>query len=200
MKKYRSHKRFNQGMTLIEILLVVTLVSMISIALYNGLTTGIRVWERSRVSVKEQDILIFFDKLTRDLHNSYFFSTINFQGTEFGLAFPTMVLMPGHGDSKDEYIEQPGKAEYYYDLIDSGIYRRDYNYPQALSLMPTPATLLVQDIDQLRFRYVYLTGDGAMYDSDYLDSIPLGIEVEVRFSDSHGQRSLKKYIDIPIGG
>lgn len=190
-------------MTLIEVLLVVSIVSVISLALYNGLTTGIKVWERSRVVVKEEDIVIFFDKLTKDLHNSYFFSTIPFQGGESRLLFPTMVLTPADSSlelPEGELVEQLGQVEYYHDLLDDAIYRREYNYAQTLHYAQPQPRAIVEKVEGLKFRYMYVTPEGDIYTSDFLEAIPMGIEVEVQFSNAAGQRSLKKYIDIPIGG
>lgn len=193
----------NRAMTLIEVLLVVSLVSMISLSLYKGLTTGIRVWERSRVSVKEEDIALFFDKLTKDLHNSYLFTTIVFEGSESRLAFPSIVLTAAGdelGLKEGELSEQLGRVEYFIDLLDKTIYRRQYNYAQAISQSGPAAIALVPEVESLKFRYYYVTESKELYNSDFLDAIPMGLEVEVQFSDGAGQRSLKKYIDIPIGG
>ena len=69
-----------EGLTLIEILLVLSLVSIISIALYKALRNGLQVWERSRYLVVEEDIAIFFDKITQDIKNSYFIQRLDLKG------------------------------------------------------------------------------------------------------------------------
>ncbi len=200
---FLSKLRRKNAMTLIEVLLVVSIVSGLSLALYNGLSMGIKVWERSRVAVKEEDIVIFFDKLTNDLHNSYLFAKIPFQGGESRLIFPTIVLTPADRSlelPEGELIEQTGQVEYYHDILDDTIYRREFNYSQTLNQSQPKPRAVLSEIDGLKFRYFYVTPEGDLYSSDFLDAIPMGIEVEVQFSNNTGQKSFKKYIDIPIGG
>jgi len=191
-----------EGMTLIEILLVVSLVSVLSIALYHAVVNGLKVWEASRRVVTEEDIAIFFEKLTHDLNRMYFYSQIPLEGSETRFAFPTVIRTSAEesmGLSEGEYIDQLGKVEYAFELTDRNLYRRQANYSQALDLQYAAPQLLVSSIKGLKFRYFYYTQDGEVYSEDALDGIPSGIEVTVEFSDNKGQRVMQKFIDVPLG-
>jgi len=59
---------------------------------------------------------------------------------------------------------------------------------------------LVKSLDRVQFRYIYITDHGVNYSDEVLDVIPSEVEVEVEFTDSLGQRVMKKMINIPIGG
>ena len=189
-------------MTLMEILLVVSLVSMVSVALYKVLSQGLRVWERSQQFVAEEDIAIFFEKITADLRNSYVFSKNRFEGTENKFIFPTIVRVAvdaprgvGHG----ELADQIGRVEYFYDGQHRAIYKRTANYSRALRNTFDTPQFVAGLVDRLTFRYLYLTDNGELFSSKVLDVIPAGVDVEVLFSDKNGQRSMHKFVEIPIG-
>lgn len=185
-------------MTLIEILIVVSLISMLSLALYNAFSNGIRVWDKSQRLVVEEDIAIFFDKLSRDLRNTYSYSKINFVGADHRFTFPSRVLTLRGLQSGHDYIEQLGSVEYFYDFNEDAIFRRQANYGQSLSDQFDRPQLLVSSVDHLKFRYFYLTDDGEIFSLDALEGLPIGIEIEVQFSDNQGQRIVRKFIDILV--
>lgn len=199
--KTRKVCQGKKGMTLIEILIVTSLLSLVSLAIYNSLANGIKVWERSRQVVVEEDVVIFFDKVAQDLRNTFFHSKINFKGTEFKFSFPTIVYTPADrrsGASEGEYIEQMGRVEYYYDFNEDTLYRHQANYSQALNERFGRPRALVTSVDRIKFRYYYRTDTDEIYTPEILDVLPSGVEIEVEFSDNQGQKIMKKFIDIPI--
>jgi len=189
------------GMTIIEMLIVVSLVSMISLALYHSLINGLKVWEESRRLIIEEDVAIFLDKLSQDLRNVSQYSKITIEGNEYRFSFPTIVRTQADAYSglpKDAYVDQLGKVEYYYDILKDSIFRRQANYSQAMNERFQPSQLLAKSIERFNFRYYYLTRDGKMTSVDVLDVCPSGVEVEVEFFDKQGLRVMRKYIDIPV--
>lgn len=191
-----------QGMTLMEVLITVSLVTAISVALYNSLSNGLRVWQRSRQLIIEEDVAIFFDKLNRDLHNSFFNSKIYVFGEFNAFGIPTIVHTPADmysGMPEDEYVNQPGLVEYRYDPTEDAIVQRQYNYSQAVNKVPGTERVIVSNVDRLKFTYIYITDEGETISDQILEYLPSGVEVEVTFSDNMGQRVMKKYIDIPVG-
>ena len=194
--------RHPRAMTLIEILLVLSLVTMISIALYKALRNGLQVWERSRRLVVEEDIAIFFDKMSQDIKNSYLYSKIRFEGTEVNFLFPTIVRVTADAHSgapRGELVDQLGRVHYFFDPQQRTIGKRAANYSQALKNKFGPPQILAQSIDRLKFRYYYRTDQGEVFSPKVLDTLPAGVDVEVLFSDKKGQRSIHKFIDVPIG-
>ncbi len=202
---YRNRKQYwnKRGMTLMEILIVVSLMSMLSLAIYKSLTNGLRVWERSNQMVVEEDILVFFDKMARDVKNAYRHSLVLFEGGMMTFAFPSVVsILPDvqSGLPEDVFVEQLGKVEYYYDTLHKTINRRQAGYGQALQRQFSPPRIMAQSVDRVRFLYYYLADQNELVSEKVLDTMPNGVEVIVKFSDAKGTRELKKYISIPIGG
>jgi hypothetical protein len=194
--------RNKTGLTLIEILLAVTLSTLAGVCVYHSLSTGINVWKRSQQLDVEEDIVILFEKLSADLYNSFLFTQIKFEGNEFRVAFPTMVYTAADKRlnlAEDQYVDQIGKVEYFYDIGQDKIFRRDANYSQAVQERYNEPRLMASSVSNVRFRYYFMTDTGELSSTEILDVLPTGIEIEVEFSDQKGKRSMKKFIAIPVG-
>lgn len=190
------------AMTFIELLIVASLLSILSIALYNALSNGLKVWSRSNRSMLEDDVVIFLDKINSDLKNSFYYSKISFSGSTNKFSFPTMVRVeadPRGPEKKGEYIKQIGKVEYYFDPYNGGLYRRFANYGKAENNEFFKPRLLVSSIDSLRFKYFYARELSELESDKTLETFPSAVEVTVEFSDQSGIRSINKFINIAIG-
>lgn len=200
MKSNRRKIKKN-GFTLIEILLVISLVSLISAALYNALSNGLKIWERSKYLYKEEDVAIFFEKITHELKSAVIYSKLKFEGTQNKISFPAIVKV--YPDKKmnvdqDVQIDQIGRVEYYFDYIDKSIYRRQAGYGQALSGVFDEPILQVKAIKDFKFNYLYLNDDGEQFSESVLEVEPYAIEIEVIFEDKFGERVLNKFVNLPI--
>ncbi|MBF0385983.1 MAG: prepilin-type N-terminal cleavage/methylation domain-containing protein [Candidatus Omnitrophica bacterium] len=193
---YTRILRNRKAMTLAEILLVVAIFSVITIAIYNSLSSGIKVWNKSRELLVEEDIVIFFDKLSMDLRNVYIHSKIKAKGNEHRLSFPSIVIIR----SKDgkEISEQLGKVEYYYDPPTDAIYRRQAGYGEALAEVFSSPQALVKGVNGFKLSYFYPAEEGENYSAEAMDDIPSRIEVEVKTGEWPNERVLKKRISVPL--
>ncbi|MCA9405633.1 MAG: hypothetical protein KC684_03785 [Candidatus Omnitrophica bacterium] len=189
-------------MTLIEVLVVVSLISLISIAVYTSLSSALRVWKRSRQAIVEQEIVFFFEKITQDLRNSFLYSGISYEGGENELSFPTIIQTLPDSDSSlssGEDIDQIGQVSYEYDLNEKALLRRQANYSQAIREKKVPATVVLKNVERVRFRYIYFTDDGEFTNPAVMDTPPSAVEIEVAFGDKKGNRVMRKFIDVPVG-
>lgn len=189
-------------MTFVEILIVSALFAVISLALYNVFSNGIRIWQRAQNVVREEEIVIFFEKITKDLNNAYNYAGIPFEGTRNKFSFPSIlpVQVPNIHDSENPQIqEQMGRVFYGYDYNKKSIYRRNANYSQALKDQYSQARTLVSDVDGVRFRYYYKTEHEEIYSEQILETLPNRVEIEVQFTDAGYQRAMRKILSIPIG-
>ena len=189
-------------MTFVEVLIVISLIAIISLSLYNALSNGLRVWKKTRELVIEEDIAVFFEKLTKDLRNSYPYSQIPFEATENKFAFPTIVKTIADEAAdlpKGELVEQVVRVQYVYDYNNDTITKSVANYSQALQGTYGSEMVLVRAISKLTFRYIYLTKDGEIKSTEASNVFPSSLEVEVEFFDKGKLKKLRKLIDIPIG-
>ena len=197
MKKFRRLNQF--GMTLIEILIVASLIGAVSISIYGALSMGLKVWQRSRGSAVEQDIAIFFDKITKDLHNTYYFSTLPAEGSQEQFTFPSyvtrMVYLENHQEGA---VEQIGLVRYEFKMLDHQVIRREAGYSGALNKNFTKSQIVLDVVDSIHFRYIYVS-DGQQLESDHLfETLLASVEVDVSFKDIYGLHEMKKIVDLPL--
>lgn len=188
-----------KGVTLMETLIVVSLIAMTSMAIYSALANGLKVWKRTQQLVVEEDIVIFFDKLSQDLRNTYFYAKFNFDGGKQKITFPAIIqMLPDkqiRGAGQD-YVSQLGKVEYYYDGLEDIIYRRQANYSQSLSGRFSKKRALVRNIQAVNFKYFYYAEGREIYSPEAFETYPARIEVEVEFSDKQGNKRMNRSIDL----
>lgn len=194
---------FNRrGMTMVEVLLVASMVAMVTLALFNSFVNGIKIWERSRQLVLEEDIAIFLDKFSVDLRNAFDFSKLPAKGSTYKFAFPTLIHTladPRAGLPPQEYIDQIGMVEYYYDSTANALFRRQANYGQALRDQFGPPYKLAGHIDSVQFHYHYYIDDGEKVSDGILDYVPSAVEIEIGFSYKPGERRvIRKFINVPL--
>jgi prepilin-type N-terminal cleavage/methylation domain-containing protein len=197
------HKSYCRAFTLIEMLIVASLLSVTGLAVYHAIANGMRVWEYSRRYSSQEDIAIFFEKITADLQNVYQSSLISFDGKAQNIFIPTIVRMPADQGSPDkgQMIEQMGAAEYYLQAGKRTIYRRQNNYSQALKNKKNiQARALSDSVTRLHFSY-FVVEDGELKLKKKLsDEIPASVQIEIDFVEVGGNvRHLQRMINLPSG-
>lgn len=186
---------------MVETLLVMGLLAAMAVAIFSTLAGGFKIWKRGYQSVVEEDLLIFFDKLTDDLHNAFEFSKVPLEGKADSFSFATMVRTPADAQSAlaGEYVDQIGKVEYYFDGTQKTVLRRQANYSQALQNKFSPARQLVTDVQSLKFRYYYQKTKQLPWHQQTSQRLPSAVEVTVHFGAEKHPQGMVKLISIPVG-
>lgn len=197
------YKFKRRAFTLIEMLIVASLLSITGLAVYHAIANGVRVWEYSRRYSSQEDIAIFFEKITADLQNVYHSSLISFDGEPQMIFIPTIVRMPADQGSPDkgQMIEQIGGAEYYLQTGRQTIYRRQRNYSQALkNKKNVEARALAGSVTKLHFSYFVLENGELKLKKKLSDEIPASVQIEIDFVEVSGNvRHLQRMINLPCG-
>ena len=201
--RIHSRRLKKDGLTMVEILLVVSIVSALSLALYNTFSNGLRVWERSQRYVQEEDIAIFFDRVGRELRNGFKFSKIPFWGYETRIVFPTIIQTLEDkkiaGDSRN-YVDQIGVVEYEFDVARGVLYRLQRNYSQALVRATVSKRSIVTNLKGVKFQYFFLDQDRNLVQAFSIDELPPVVRIEVTYIDQRGEeRTLTKTVMIAGG-
>ena len=92
-----------------------------------------------------------------------------------------------------------GCVEYYFDILNKTICRRQARYGQAIDQKFDKEQILVRNVNELMISFVYPSSEGEEVVDAVSDIIPSGVDIEVAFSDSKGEREMRKFINIPIG-
>jgi len=191
------NRRINRGFTLTEILLVAVMLSVIGLAVYNAFNNGIKIWKRIVRNVIEEDVSIFFEKISRDLKNSFEYTGIKFEGLPQRIAFATLIVPRESKNSKYEI----GYVAYFEDSMDKSINRQQQNYSQLYQDINPMPLKVVSNIKNLTFEYYYYdpNRDKASWESSWEDeeNLPLAVRVKVEFYEDNREKTLVKSISIP---
>ncbi len=188
--------------TLVEVLLVVMMIGVITVSLYQALTNGLRVWERTRIFSVEEDVMVFFDKLEMDLHNAFNFSLFEFEGLSDRVVFSTIVSVPmgtEKGAQAVFYGEQIGRVQYAFDAGKKEIRRSQAHYGQAVNGEFGVAQRLVRSVQRVVFHYFDEGALGLTERKLDQDGLPTAISVSVEFVDRNGQtQQMTRLINLPL--
>ena len=191
-----------RGFTFIEIMLVTAIFATIAGAVFTCLSNGIRLWDRGRQLMAQEDVLVFFDRFAADLRNTFAYSKIPFSGEAYALEFPTMVWTPADRVSvraPEGVVDQIGKVRYAYDPGRGTVVRAQANYAQALGEAWGPDEVIVPAAGALRFHYFYAGSRDPHMSADASDGLPSGVEVELVIPGRRGEKVFRRYIAVPEG-
>ncbi|MBU1146997.1 MAG: prepilin-type N-terminal cleavage/methylation domain-containing protein [Candidatus Omnitrophica bacterium] len=80
-----------RGFTFIELIISVTIFSIVIVAVYGVFYMGIRSWKRAQGEKSLQEIRLVFLKMEKELKNTFFFSDVKFKGTSKDMTFPLVI-------------------------------------------------------------------------------------------------------------
>lgn len=80
-----------RAFTLIELLITVTIFTVVIVAICGVFNMGIKTWRRGQDEKSIQEIRLCFLKMEKELRSSFFFSGIPFKGTYKEIVFPLTV-------------------------------------------------------------------------------------------------------------
>jgi len=185
------------GFTFIEMLIVTVMVSIISLAIYSTLNNGIKIWQRINRQLPAQDLLIFFDRFSNDLKNSFEFQGISFAGTENTLGFATLV------SSARLNNKTVGKVTYSYDRQSEILSRQQQDYSQVCNQEESENKKFINNIKSLSFQYNFYDTKGNSYLWQYgweNEKLPRAVRMELEFDDGKQILKFTKTVSIPVGG
>lgn len=188
--------------TIVEMTLVVSLMAMVGLAVYQSITNGLKVWQRAGKMSYEEDLAVFFDKLSTDIHNTFVFAKLPFQGKESVLSFPTIIrtAADSKGTSKAEvYVEQLGAVQYRFDPLTKTLVYAQANYSQSLKEKFGRPRVLLTSVYSLAFSYLTRKEGKTVKELRWEEGVPEAVIVELKVLDERGEvRTMEKIINVPI--
>ena len=192
-----NRNRFNRAFTLIEMLVVVSMVFFVSLAVYATLSAGLRIWKRINVNTPGENISIFFEKFTSDLKNTVKFSSLSFSGAEDSFEFVSLVESHRIGN------KTIGKIVYSFNNSSRSLKRYEKDIAHIFREEPGIEHNALSDIRAVRFYYYHYDKENDYYtweDEWGLESIPLAIRLELTMGTENASEKFTKTVSIPVGG
>ncbi|MBF0505007.1 MAG: prepilin-type N-terminal cleavage/methylation domain-containing protein [Candidatus Omnitrophica bacterium] len=196
-------KKYCQAFTLTEILLVSALFAVISLAVFNAFSNGFKLWAHTEHLLVEGDIAIFLDKIDEDLREVVNMNTISFSGSSARLSFPAIIRAATDQNgtrAKEEIGDQIGAVEYTFDPAQKKIFRRQATYGQALKAQWSQPFEVASLIEDITFRYCFVSDRGLVVKSQTDAGVPMGLMIDVQFEMDGQIRHMRRFYPIPVGG
>lgn len=216
-----GHRRV-LGFTLIEILIAVSIFSVIAIALYTGFNAGIRVWRRAEQNMElHQSIRFFLGGIGKELRNAINYGQAEGIGEIAGEGEAKLVVKPdlvfvGERDNisfvtlitriLEENESSVELAKINYSLNTDGTLMRKAAYQnEGFAETDINTEKLISDVEELRFEYVYKAEDEELPPTwkDYWqgqEGLPIGVKVFLKLKKQEGiAGDFFKTVFIPTG-
>lgn len=189
------YRKSSFGFTFIELILVITLLSVVSLAMFAVFNNGIKIWQRINKQLPQEDIAIFLDKFNRDLRNSFEFEGIKFTGGRQEISFATLV------SSRQLGCRTVGRVTYSYQPFEARLSRRQDDFSQAFSSQENEFSQPLNNIKSLKFQYYFYNQDAKEYlwlDDWGKDSLPLAVRIELETGDTGQIRKFTQTVGLPL--
>ena len=192
----RSVHRPARGFTLIEMLIVCSLMALISIGIYAIFNNGLRIYKRVSQAVPEEDLAIFFDKFAYDVRNTFTYSTLSFSGDQYSLEFAALLNSPAlHSLS-------PGKVSYFFDREQGVLFRRQRDISQLYTRGEGQVVALLHNVKDARFTYYYYDKEEKEYSWNNIwteeKKLPRAVRIEMQWDNGSQINEFRRTVGIPV--
>ena len=163
-------KKMNKknGFTFIELILAITIFSIIAVSIYSVFRAGVRLWSRTNPVIQaNQSTRYFFNTISKDLKNSVSYNVgsttvktfgssdeknVNFEGAEQKISFITLVDVSGAGVLPHAEL---ARVVYYFDRPKKTVKRAVATKAEGLSEDHAIVAEILNDIDDKDFGFEY---------------------------------------------
>jgi len=192
LQLFRTYLKREEGLSLIEMLIAVSILSFIGLVLYTVFYQGTKLWQRSLLMKPDIESDIIFEKMAHDLRSAYSAKMGSFGGkadhVEF-FAYSRGAIEEPNGEIR---IHSPAKVRYHFDDTARQLYRGEETY---MKLSP-----LGENLKECKFEYYHEDAARKVYEwKDFWDSPcpPKAVRVSLRFDDQKETVFHTKIISLP---
>ncbi|MBI3601490.1 MAG: prepilin-type N-terminal cleavage/methylation domain-containing protein [Candidatus Omnitrophica bacterium] len=187
--KNKSGKIFSAGFTFIELLVALTIFSIIAVSVYAVFHAGVKMWFKTNILTDDtQTKRVFFNTISRDLKNaiSYTKGGVNFQGAPQRISFMTTMEVAGQ-DAPLHW--ELAKVVYVFDKDSQSVKRLVATKQEGLDEAKARSEEFFQNIKEKDFGFTYC----------YKDPYSVG-EVTYQWQDAwHEQAKIPRGVRVNLG-
>ncbi len=205
-----NHEKKDQrrGFTFIELLIVTALVAVVGITLYSTILNGVKIWERMDTAASAEDANILFEKVSRELRNTFKFTNIAFYGKRDEMAF-AIISQP---DPSNGGRQEIGRVRYSFDRSRNVMLRAYQNYSQVSEEKEGSPMEVMEGVRSVEFSYYaydlkekeYLWVEqweamGKTLGLEEDDMLPVAVRMKIGILSDTGPEVLTRTVSIPSG-
>lgn len=175
------------GFTLVEMLVVMTLFSLIATGVAATFLSGMHLWERAQtVNGFYRDVVLTLEQITREFHQSVAVPSIPYQGSSNEVSFPTVI--------EDSVV----KVTYQFDSGQHVLLRSQVNLQDLGKQETVVIENPVVDMDELMLNYLWFDLDKKTYQWQDSWSAEKGTFAGIRWQGKIKGEGFTKTLLLPI--
>ena len=187
------------GFSLLELLLVMTLLPIVFFSVYSNFSTGFKIWARVVRQTPEEDVDIFYYKARKDLENMQRFAAIPFDGDKEAVSFAATVQAPPELGGASGI----GQVSFTYDPDHHTVLRESKDYSQLYEEHPGTQSVLLKNVASFELSYFSkepMENAHSWSDSWKPDPKKLPLAVRISFTLEGVPEKQERTVFIPVGG
>lgn len=172
------------GFTFIEIIVSITIFTVIIVSVYSVFYMGIKTWRRNQEERSLQKIRMAFLKIEKELKRTFFFSAVPFKGTPKEVLFPLSVSDLDSDTEKLYVVTYAINRDEHLGL--EGLQRKESVFSEDPGDFEEKKKNLLSLMEEIRFEYASTSGDSSKtlawqdeWDSAAEDSLPSGVRISL---------------------
>jgi prepilin-type N-terminal cleavage/methylation domain-containing protein len=187
--------------TLVELLVVVSILGVVIGVIGACLSGGIRVWDSAqRLTSPEGEVVLGLQVLEKDLANAFDFQAIPFAGTADSLTLAMILrVSPDDGKPPERRI---GTVQYTFDRAKQALLRSQWVYPRSPDAAQGQETL-IPGLEQFSLLYAATDReDEAGWQDSWEDATnrPAWVRIDLRFETEGESQEVTRLVMLPAAG
>jgi len=193
-----------RGLSLIELLITVVIVSFLSLAVFSTFAQGLKLWKRALSATPDIDSDFIFEKIALDLRNAYQSQMGSFVGEKDSLQFFAYGPVSYSAANGEDGIQPIRKIHYKFDQEAKKLVKNEEMMQALLAPKREAADLayreLLRGVKECRFDYYYpgeKTGTYLWKSFWRGDCLPKAIRISLKYDDEHIVGNQIKIVSLP---
>jgi len=184
----------NNGFTAVELIVAVCIFSMMAFAAYSALSVGLNAYKRIKgFAGSQNDALLAFEKIERDISNTFMINGIEFTGSASSVSFPDTSGAAG----------PVVKTTYYFDAEAGNLIRQEQAYAAAMKKSEEEGITSVELSPLKELKFEYCRYDEEKEACEWKDrwsgtEPPIAVKVEAAFDSGGKTVKVKRIVLIPV--
>jgi len=189
-----------RNFTLVEVAISASLFAIVGLVIVGTLSNGIKVWQKIYAQDKQQDINIFFEEITEDLRNCFFYESIPFSGNPSEVYFPTFVTTQALNQGLKNGV---GRVGYYFNDKDKMIYKVVQNLSNLYKDKISSEDIVLSGVESFEITYYVYDEEAKKYFWTATiedDNFPIAVNISLTIGYEDKLESTSKTIAFVVNG
>ncbi|MEI6809268.1 MAG: prepilin-type N-terminal cleavage/methylation domain-containing protein [bacterium] len=193
------HCGTRSGLTLVELLVSISILTVLLATILMTMYSGLLVWERaSGYDMKRMETMLALEGLEKEVRNTFPFHAIEFKGSPSGMKFAGIVS----GTTDEGRVQRFCEIKYDFDSPAHTLRRQSRIYPFG-SAGGDESVEVLSGVEIVKVTYAAIPEKGRSFavwleSWDNVRKLPAAVRIEFEFSGAGGPARITRTIRLPV--